>query len=135
MERHSRVIKLAVLWAVLLVLPGSGIAFAVDETTGPGWAETQRQEKAQARTSRAPGDAAMLKAFTRELAFIKTFSVDSPSQYDQAGAVSGTGAVQDPVFDSAMHTPPVKGAALEEAVKQAEARQPAKKKKAGGRRK
>ncbi len=135
MERHSRVIKLAVLWAVLLVLPGSGIAFAVDETTGPGWAETQRQEKAQARTSRAPGDAAMLKAFTRELAFIKTFSVDSPSQYDQAGAVSGTGAVQDPVFDSAINTPPVKTAALEEAVKQVEARQPVKKKKTGGRKK
>jgi hypothetical protein len=119
----------------LLVLPGSGIAFAVDETTGPGWAETQRQEKAQARTSRAPGDAAMLKAFTRELAFIKTFSVDSPSQYDQAGAVSGTGAVQDPVFDSAINTPPVKTAALEEAVKQVEARQPVKKKKTGGRKK
>ena len=106
MGRHFRAIKLVVLWAALMVLPGSGIAYAGDTTTTPGWTATpQVPEKPGARgTNTERYD--ILRALTREIAFVKTLSVDSPSQYYQSGTAAGAGPARHPVIAGPVNLSP-----------------------------
>lgn len=115
MGRHFRAIKLAVLWAALMVLPGSGIAYADDTTTTPGWTATpQVREKPGARGSNTERYD-ILRALTREIAFVKTLSVDSPSQYYQSGAAAGDGPVRHPVIAGPGNLSPGENPTLEDA--------------------
>lgn len=103
-----------------MVLPGNGeIAWAVDETTKPAGPGIRAGENMAIQAVRIE-QYDILKAFTRELAFIRTFSVDSPSQYDQADMGVEASAYRSIINSQA--TPPRVNPSLEEAVKQAEMR-------------
>lgn len=87
MGRHSRRISMA---ACLFFMLAGGAAYAMDNyvTNGEDAAALQKPRPAMVYT---PVQQEAVKAFTRELAFIKTFAVSAPAQYEQKS--SGQGAV------------------------------------------
>jgi len=79
MERLLRRISLLCMSVVVLSCTA---AHAIDNYTMPGEDAKISPPVKQAFTY-SPAQAEVVKAFTRELAFIKTFAVEAPSQYEQ----------------------------------------------------
>jgi len=79
MERLSR--RISLLCMVLLVLSCTA-AHAIDNYTMSG-EDAKISPPARQAFTYSPAQAEVVKAFTRELAFIRTFAVETPSQYEQ----------------------------------------------------